>query len=306
MEFSKSYGESHGKSWNFHSSKVFELYHRVQMKKQNLSSFYQFWFWLLSFWHIFQGLLQAYDSIQASDFSPVIFEDEIEKEPSFTDLGSEPEKEDIGQIISVEHHQENAEGNDDDTYSAETSVTTVFIDYVDCGVDSDYCVESKDVDEAEGAEVRNIAENFTEKGNGNTDLLWLDTDETDGNETEVSENFADKGEDTTDLPGLDRPTVSQTYATDCTLEVEEQGNKKAKDTLEFDNRETQIRDVPITTDIEKDTSVKEASIEENGFKEKECTIENINVDGSGLQPSNSAVKTVILFRNSKETLVSVF
>ena len=136
--------------------------------------------------------------------------------------------------------------------------------------------------------------------------MWLDTDETDGNETEVSENFADKGEDTTDLPGLDRPTVSQTYATDRTLEVEEQGNKKAKDTLEFDNRETQIRDVPITTDIEKDTSVKEASIEENGFKEKECTIENFNVDGSGLQPSNSAVKTVILFRNSKETLVSVF
>lgn len=274
------------------------------MKKQNLSSFYQFWFWLLSFWHIFQGLLQAYDSIQASDFSPVIFEDEIEKGPSFTDLGSEPEKEDIGQIISVEHHQENAEGNDDDTFSAETSVTTVFIDYVDCGVDSDYCVESKDVDEAEGAEVRNITENFTEKGNGNTDLLWLDTDETDGNETDVSENFADKGEDTTDLPGLDRPTVSQTCATDCTLEVEEQGNKKAKDTLEFDNRETQIRDVPITTDIEKVTSVKD--VEENGFKEKECTIENINVDGSGLQPSNSAVKTVILFRNSKETLVSVF
>lgn len=260
----------------------------------------------MSFWHIFQGLLQAHDSIQGGDFSPVIFEDEIEKGPSFTDLGSEPEKEDIGQIISVEHHQENAEGNDDDTFSAETSVTTVFIDYVDCGVDSDYCVESKDVDEAEGAEVRNIAENFTEKGNGNTDLLWLDTDETDGNETEVSENFADKGEDTTDVPGLDRPTVSQTYATDCTLEVEEQGNKKAKDTLEFDNRETQIRDVPITTDIEKDTSVKEASIEENGFKEKECTIENFNVDGSGLQPSNSAVKTVILFRNSKETLVSVF
>ena len=75
----------------------------------------------MSFWHIFQGLLQAHDSIQGGDFSPVIFEDEIEKEPSFTDLGSEPEKEDIGQIISVEHHQENAEGNDDDTFSAETS-----------------------------------------------------------------------------------------------------------------------------------------------------------------------------------------
>ena len=305
MEFSKSYGESHGKSWNFHSSKVFELYHRGQMKKAGFKFILLILVLVIVFvWHIFQGLLQAYDSIQASDFSPVIFEDEIEKEPSFTDLGSEPEKEDIGQIISVEYHQENAEGNDDDTFSAETSVTTVFIDYVDCGVDSDYCVESKDVDEVEGAEVRNITENFTEKGNGNTDLLWLDTDETDGNETEVSENFADKGEDTTDLPGLDRPTVSQTYATDCTLEVEEQGNKKAKDTLEFDNRETQIRDVPITTDIDKDTSVKD--VEENGFKEKECTIENINVDGSGLQPSNSAVKTVILFRNSKETLVSVF
>ena len=305
MEFSKSYGESHGKSWNFHSSKVFELYHRGQMKKAGFKFILLILVLVIVFvWHIFQGLLQAYDSIQASDFSPVIFEDEIEKEPSFTDLGSEPEKEDIGQIISVEYHQENAEGNDDDTFSAETSVTTVFIDYVDCGVDSDYCVESKDVDEVEGAEVRNITENFTEKGNGNTDLLWLDTDETDGNETEVSENFADKGEDTTGLPWLDRPTVSQTYATDCTLEVEEQGNKKAKDTLEFDNRETQIRDVPITTDIDKDTSVKD--VEENGFKEKECTIENINVDGSGLQPSNSAVKTVILFRNSKETLVSVF
>lgn len=241
----------------------------------------------------FEGLLQAYDSIQAGDFSSVIFG----IEPVLTDLGSEPQKEDFGQIISVEHHQGNAGGNDKSILSAEKTVATIVIDCVDCGVDSDHYLETKDVDEAEGNKIRNVVGNFTEKGNDDTDLLWLDTDEIDGNEIEVSENFADKKKDETGPLWLDRPTVPQTYATDHTLEVEEQSN----------NKETHIRDFPIATEIEKDRSDMAAASEKNGLKEKqlkemECSIENGNRDGIMPQYSKSAVKTVILFRNSKETL----
>lgn len=228
-------------------------------------------------------MLQAHDSIQAADFSSVISQDEITVEPVLTDLGTKSAPEDGGRLITVENYktEENAEVYNNNDTSDDKAAT------------DNYChdnYEAEDIDEADGNKIKDDSDkesgSFADNGNDNTDLLWWDMP----------------------IPN-NQLTASQPHVADHALVSEEQRSEEAKDipVPGTDDKDTHNRDIPLATDDNKDKDI--PIIVKNGIsgkhiKEKECIIERNNVDGMMAQPSSNAVKTVTMFRNSKETLVS--
>ena len=222
-------------------------------------------------------MLQAHDSIQAADFSSVISQDEITVEPVLTDLGTKPAPEDGGRLITVENYK--TEENGTEVYNNNDTS------------DDEAATEAEDIDEPDGDKIKddsdkNTSGSFTDNGNDNTDLSWWDMP----------------------MPN-NQLTASQPHVVDHALISEEQISEEAKDipVPGTDDKDTHNRDIPLATDDNKDKDI--PIIVKNGIsgkqiKEKECIIERNNVDGMMAQPSSNAVKTVTMFRNSKETLVS--
>ena len=211
-------------------------------------------------------MLQAYDSIAAADFTLIVPEDEVSSEQLLFNLDMKPEKDEI--IVAVENHEiEEMEVEKYSDMDDEKNTSTVLV----VTINDEQSSSSDETEEIDGTDGNKIKENSDVE----TSLV-----------TVVDTRNADLRNENADAFHLNltmtnnKESAFEPVVTDKTIDNE-------MDVMES------VQNVHVTRSDNKE-HVKETIVHVEGHKE----------EGMMVEASDNAVRTMRMFRNSRETLVS--
>lgn len=212
-------------------------------------------------------MLQAHDSIAAGDFTSVDTDDEHISEQLLINLDKKPEECDSGEIVAVENY--NTYKNKHVSISdnaGDNKITAAPTITVDHELSSN-SDESEEIDDTDGSKMKE-----------HSDMM-------------NTVAFEDTRNDNTDMYCWDLPASNikesafQPATTDNTINNEMHVNEEFKD-------------IPVEKNDIKEELIKEIDIEEPKMDGM--------MDGMMVQVTDNAVRTVRMFRNAKESLVSIY
>lgn len=213
-------------------------------------------------------MLQAYDSIATTDFTLIVPEDEVSSEQLLFNLDMKPEKDEI--IVAVENHEieemevEKYSDMDDEKNTRDSTVLVVTIN-------DEQSSSSDETEEIDGIGGNKIKENSDME----TSLV-----------TVVDTRNVDMRNENADAFHLNLTMTNNKESTFDPVVTDETIDN------EMDVMES-VQNVHVTRSDNKE-HVKETIVHVEGHKE----------EGMMAEASDNAVRTIRMFRNSRETLVS--